>query len=71
MPSRRIPQSRPIRGTAFRLPFYAREIYTCRDCGQKTVWTPEQKYQYYEIENGNMYARRVRCDACYRKGTNP
>ncbi len=50
-------------------PFYAEEVYSCRDCGKKVVWTALEKYQYYEIEKGNMYARRVQCDSCHDKGT--
>ena len=48
-------------------PFYAEEIYRCRDCGKEAVWTAVEKYRYYEVEKGNMYAKRVRCDACYEK----
>ena len=48
-------------------PFYAEEIYRCRDCGKKTVWTALEKYRYYEVEKGNRFAKRVRCDDCYKK----
>ena len=48
-------------------PYYAEEIYRCRDCGKETVWTALEQYRYYEVEKGNMYAKRVRCDACYKK----
>ena len=48
-------------------PFYADETYSCRDCGKKTVWTALEKFQYYEIEKRNMYAKRIRCDACHKK----
>jgi hypothetical protein len=51
------------------MPFYAQEVYCCRDCGKQVVWTPLEKYQYYEIEKGNMYAKRVRCDSCFKKDT--
>jgi len=43
------------------------EEYTCRDCGKMVRWTANEKFQYYEVEKGNMYARRVRCDPCYNK----
>lgn len=49
------------------MPFYAQEEYCCRDCGKKVTWTALEKYQYYEVEKGNMYARRVRCDSCHTK----
>ena len=51
------------------VPFYAQEEYHCRDCGEKAVWTALDKYQYYEVEKGNQYAKRVRCDSCHRKAT--
>src|SRR5262245_57039012 len=51
------------------VPFYAEEVYCCRDCGKKVVWTAFEKYQYYEVEKGNMYAKRVRCDSCHHKST--
>jgi hypothetical protein len=51
------------------MPLYTREDYSCRDCGKKVVWTPEEKFRYYEVEKGNMYARRVRCDSCHAKTT--
>ena len=49
------------------VPFYAQEMYRCRDCGKQVVWTALEKYQYYELEKGNRYAKRVRCDSCYHK----
>lgn len=50
-------------------PFYAEEVYRCRGCGKKTVWSALEKYQYYEAGKGNMYAKRVRCDECHEKRT--
>lgn len=47
------------------MPFYAEEEYRCRDCGKKVVWPALEKFRYYELEKGNMYARRVRCDSCH------
>jgi hypothetical protein len=51
------------------MPFYAQEVFRCRDCEKEVVWTALEKYQYYEIDKGNMYARRVRCDSCHQKNT--
>jgi Probable zinc-ribbon domain len=51
------------------VPFYAQETYCCRDCGKDVVWTALEKYEYYEIGKGNMYAKRVRCDLCHHKST--
>ena len=51
------------------MPFYANEVFRCRDCGKEVVWTALEKYQYYEIDKGNIYARRVRCDSCHDKKT--
>jgi hypothetical protein len=51
------------------VPFYAQEVYACRDCGKQVVWAALEKYQYYEAENGNKYGKRVRCDSCYHKST--
>ncbi len=51
------------------MPFYAQEVYRCRDCGKEVVWTALDKYQYYELDQGNQYARRVRCDSCHDKVT--
>ena len=52
-------------------PFYAQEEYYCRACGKKVVWTALEKYEYYEVEKGNVYAKRVRCDSCHQKSTAP
>jgi hypothetical protein len=49
------------------VPFYDQEVYHCRDCGKKVVWTALEKYRYYELEKGNMYAKRVHCDSCHDK----
>lgn len=51
------------------VPFYAQEMYRCRECGQEVIWTALEKYRYYEVEKGNMYAKRVHCDSCYHKST--
>jgi DNA-directed RNA polymerase subunit RPC12/RpoP len=51
------------------MPFYSDEVYRCRDCGREVVWTALEKYDYYEVRKGNMYARRVRCDECHEKRT--
>jgi hypothetical protein len=48
-------------------PFYHQEVYYCRDCGKKVIWTALEKHQYYEVEKGNVYAVRVRCDSCHHK----
>ena len=46
-------------------PFYADEVFRCRKCGKATVWTALEKFQYYERDKGNMYAKWVRCQTCY------
>jgi Probable zinc-ribbon domain len=72
LPDGAIPADTTIPANAYYslpVPFYTREEYYCRDCGKKVVWTALEKYQYYEIEKGNMYTKRVRCDLCYHKGT--
>ena len=51
------------------MPIYVREEYKCRDCGARVEWTAQEKYDYFEVQNGNRYARRVRCDDCYGKTT--
>lgn len=69
VPAGAIPATTTVPAHAYyglRVPFYAEETYRCRDCGKEVVWTALEKYQYYEVEQGNMHARRVRCDACYQ-----
>ena len=51
------------------VPFFAQEVYCWRDCGKKIIWTALDKYRYYKVEKGNMYAKRGRCSSCYRKVT--
>lgn len=72
LPNGAIPADTTIPANAYYslpVPFYAEDVYCCRDCGKKVVWTALEKYQYYEVEKGDIYAKRVRCDACYHKST--
>lgn len=47
--------------------FYEDVEFTCRDCGAEEVWTAEQQQRYFEVVQGSIYGRAVRCGPCRLK----
>ena len=61
-------QSKQAPNNSYSPPEYYEDIpFTCRDCGAEEVWTAEQQQWYYEVAQGAIYARAVRCRDCRRK----
>jgi len=44
--------------------FYLDRPFTCSDCGSNEVWTAKQQKWWYEVAQGCVYSRAVRCRAC-------
>ena len=44
--------------------FYLDLPFTCRDCGSKEIWTAKQQKWWYEVAQGSIYSRAIRCRAC-------
>lgn len=53
--------------TYFLIEFYEDIRWTCRGCGQASVFTAQEQKQVYEIEQRYIYWRPVLCDACTAK----
>jgi hypothetical protein len=47
--------------------FYTDEPFRCIDCGKDEVWTAERQKWFYEVAQGSVYARAVRCRSCRRE----
>lgn len=44
--------------------FYQDQPFTCVDCGKEEIWTAKQQQWWYEVANGPIYSRAIRCRAC-------
>ncbi len=47
--------------------YYTDEPIRCIDCGKDEVWTAERQKWFYEVAQGSIHARAVRCRACRRE----
>ncbi len=47
--------------------FYTGEPFCCIDCGKDEIWTAERQKWFYEVAQGSIYARAVRCRTCRRE----
>src|SRR5262245_37993029 len=51
-----------------KIPDYYRDtLFTCKDCGEREVWTAKQQQRWYEEQGGEIEAIAIRCCACRRK----
>jgi hypothetical protein len=51
-----------------KIPDYYRDTwFTCKDCGEKDLWTAKQQQRWYEEQGGEIEAVAIRCRACRRK----
>src|ERR1700730_15318793 len=51
-----------------KIPDYYRDTwFTCRDCGERDLWTAKQQKRLYEEQGGEIGAVAIRCRACRRK----
>ena len=48
-------------------PYYKNITFTCRDCGNKEIWTAEQQKWWYEVVKANINSKAVRCHTCRAK----
>lgn len=46
---------------------YLDTVFECRDCGEAQVWTAKQQKWWYEVAQGAIDSRAVRCLPCRRK----
>jgi DNA-directed RNA polymerase subunit M/transcription elongation factor TFIIS len=46
---------------------YRDTLITCRDCGEREIWTARQQQRWYEDQGGEIESIAVRCRACRRK----
>ncbi|KFB67197.1 zinc-ribbon domain containing protein [Candidatus Accumulibacter vicinus] len=44
--------------------YYVDIAFRCRDCGAECVWTAAQQKWWYEVAQGNIETRAVRCRPC-------
>jgi hypothetical protein len=50
------------------IPDYYRDTwFTCKDCGDRELWTAKQQQRWYEEQGGEIEAIAIRCRACRRK----
>jgi hypothetical protein len=47
--------------------YYCDTLFTCRDCGERDLWTAKQQKRWYEEQGGEIEAIAIRCRACRRK----
>lgn len=45
---------------------YIDTVFECRDCGEEQVWTAKQQKWWYEVAQGAIDSRAVRCLPCRR-----
>jgi hypothetical protein len=51
-----------------KIPDYYRDAwFTCKDCGQRDLWTARQQQRWYEEQGGEIEAIAIRCRACRRR----
>jgi len=51
-----------------KIPDYYRDtLFTCKDCGEREVWTAKQQQRWYEEQGAEIEAIAIRCRACRRK----
>src|SRR2546423_11509169 len=51
-----------------KIPDYYRDTwFTCKDCGERDLWTAKQQKRWYEEQGGEIEAVAIRCRACRRK----
>lgn len=46
--------------------FYMDMLFKCKDCGKEEVWRATQQKWWYEVAQGNVETRAIRCNACRR-----
>lgn len=56
--------------------FYEDKSFTCRDCGKEEIWTAEQQQWWYEVAQGPVESKAIRCSSCrkakrIREGKSP
>jgi hypothetical protein len=50
------------------IPDFYRDIwFTCKDCGERELWTAKQQKRWHEEQAGEIEAVAIRCRACRRK----
>jgi hypothetical protein len=51
-----------------KVPGYYRDTwFTCKDCGERDLWTAKQQQRWYEEQGGEIEAVAIRCRSCRRK----
>ncbi len=43
---------------------YSDYAFNCRDCGTPQVWTAARQQWWYEVAEGHVWSRAVRCAPC-------
>lgn len=44
--------------------YYQDQPFRCKDCGVEQVWTAAQQQWWYEVAQGDVWTKAVRCRAC-------
>lgn len=47
--------------------YYVDTAFRCKDCGAEGVWTAARQKWWYEVAQGNVETRAVRCRICRAK----
>jgi hypothetical protein len=47
--------------------YYRDSWFSCKDCGERELWTAKQQQRWYEEQGGEIEAVAIRCRACRRK----
>ena len=47
--------------------YYIDTAFRCKDCGAEGVWTAARQKWWYEVAQGNVETRAVRCKVCRAK----
>ena len=47
--------------------YYLDTAFRCKDCGTEGIWTAARQKWWYEVAQGNVETRALRCKACRAK----
>lgn len=47
--------------------YYIDATFRCKDCGAEGIWTAARQKWWYEVAQGNVETRAVRCSVCRTK----
>jgi hypothetical protein len=51
-----------------RIPDFYRDLwFTCKDCGQRDLWTAKQQKRWYQEQGGAIESTAIRCRPCRHK----